>query len=125
MPDEPSGTVDEIMSLVRQQRAINFVDRMLLVHEIERLRKEVEGLRDHRDTCQADAERIFGLLEAERDGKKGFSGEIERLRAENAKLREIVVACVKANDEGDYYNDVHVWGPAREAAQAAKEPDDA
>ena len=43
--------------------------------------------------------------------------QLVQANAENERLRELLARCVKANDEGDYYNDVHVWAPAAEAAK--------
>lgn len=46
----------------------------------------------------------------------GYEAE-QKLKAENEQLRDLLARCVTANDDGDYYNDVHVWGPAAEAAK--------
>ena len=68
------------------------------------------------ESCQPPDVRVRALG-AE---KKRLVAEVERLRAERTALLTHLERCVKAADDGDWFNDVEVWTPAEEAIKAAK-----
>ena len=96
MNDWPTDPVDEIMQLVRQQDAIGYEERMVLVAEIERLRAVNATLR----------ERQRNLVNRNRRGRahrKAQARSIERLRAMIEPLPKFADGTVAyPGDEGWY-----------------------
>ena len=90
------------------------IDNTVLVALLKDLRRQIANLKAANETLQDDLARSRHA--ADKAAIAGYEAE-QKLKAANEQLRGLLARCVQANEDGDYYNDVHVWGPAEAAAK--------